>query len=299
MYAALVTAPKRKEIYTGTDPETKEKILIDLRTPEQKVIANEVIENMIPYLRRQARQVLYSYVKINGSAVSRHSSRKQFSANDILGIGGIGIMKALGKYIPCSGSQFLTSCTGRINSEISRYLAQNQGMIRLSVEMHLKASKVVNSDFPLRDKGTNHDSKYNVRNQLAALINVQRGDEETASAIANGIAFALTGSYREINSRVGSSRWLTYADLIPDKNPVSNIENAAIAAEARRKLGGILATLTPREEYVLASRLYDDKTLQEIGDELNLTKERIRQLEREALKKVRLQIELRGLEELL
>lgn len=259
----------RKPIFSianeiGLDLSTFKKLVAEIQKGER--IASKAKKEMI---EANLRLVI---------SIAKKYSNRGLQFLDLIQEGNIGLMKAVDKFEYRRGYKFSTYATWWIRQAITRSIADQARTIRIPVHMIETINKILRTS-----------------RQIAHDIGREPTPDEIAAKLSMPVEkvrkiLKISKEPMSLENPVGDDEGSMLGDFIEDKNALQPLD-AAILSNLREVTTRVLSSLTPREERVLRMRfgigMKTDHTLEEVGQQFSVTRERIRQIEAKALRKLR------------
>ena len=246
----------------------------DLRRIAEKVLAGE----------REAKQATDELIQANLRlviSIAKKYQKRGLALPDLIQEGNTGLMRAVGKFDYRRGFKFSTYATWWIRQSLARAVSESGPTIRIPVHMVETVAKVKRASWLMRRELGRAPSPEEIAERTRIpLDTVHRAMEATVASQPISLETPLGADDGD----------LQLGELIEDEDAVQPLD-AAIGSDLRETMTQILGTLTPREERVLRMRFgigtRSDHTLEEVGQQFSVTRERIRQIEARALRKLK------------
>ncbi|MDH5796455.1 MAG: sigma-70 family RNA polymerase sigma factor, partial [Anaplasmataceae bacterium] len=225
-------------------------------------------------------------------SIAKKYSNRGMAFPDLIQEGNIGLIKAVDKFDYKRGHKFSTYATWWVRQSITRAIADQVNTVRIPVHMIETINKIIRTSRQIFHETGREPTPKELADKLHMDVNK-----------VNKV-LKISKDPISLESPVGDDENSSFGDFIEDKNAVDQLE-AAVYRNLRKILNEVLATLSPREEKILRYRFgliginidgskavyssadKDTRTLEEVGLLFNVTRERIRQIEAKALRKMK------------
>lgn len=245
--------------------------------PEDLIVSSNLIESHFAEVSRGKDELIQGNLRLVVSIAKRYLNRGMHFL-DLIQEGNIGLMRAVDKFEYQRGYKFSTYATWWIRQAISRSIADQSRIIRIPVHMTETLNKLQRT---IRDFVHEHGHEPTPE-EISKVMGLS--EDKVRKALK------ITRDPVSLATPIGEDDGTSLSDFIPDDSSISPAEEM-VNANMVDHLNEILSTLTEREEQVVRMRfgigVDTSHTLEEVGETFNVTRERIRQIEAKALRKLR------------
>ncbi|WP_375318565.1 RNA polymerase sigma factor RpoD [Candidatus Tisiphia endosymbiont of Oplodontha viridula] len=271
--------------FLAKESDSTDQMISELKAMEM-IIGLPIIEfkKLVHTIQKGERQVLRAkkaMIEANLRlviSIAKKYANRGLQFLDLIQEGNIGLMKAVDKFEYRRGYKFSTYATWWIRQAITRAIADQARTIRIPVHMIETINKIIRTSRQMLNELGYEPTPAEIAARLSMPVDKVRKVMKIAKEPIS------------LENPVGDDDGSYLGDFIEDKNAILPLD-AAIQSNLREVTTRVLATLTPREERVLRMRfgigMNTDHTLEEVGQQFNVTRERIRQIESKALRKLK------------
>jgi RNA polymerase primary sigma factor len=277
LLANMPDTPPHRERRASLRRELRELLVQTQESPKSLRKRCDLMRRQHQDYEQVKRELSSGNLRLVVSIAKRYRNRG-LSFLDLIQEGNTGLMKAVEKYEYRRGYKFSTYATWWIRQAITRSIADQARTIRIPVHMIETINKIVRTSRQMLHEIGREPTPEELSEKLAMPLEKVRKVLKIAKEPIS------------LETPIGDEEDSHLGDFIEDKNAVLPID-AAIQSNLRETTTRVLASLTPREERVLRMRfgigMNTDHTLEEVGQQFSVTRERIRQIEAKALRKLK------------